>query len=164
MIKIAVCGRSASGKDYVCRQLSKLTGLRYHYSTSKLAAQMVYEAHLVPPGIGVVYANSDECYSDRRNRRKFWNSVITSYNIPNKTKLYEEMLSHNDLINGVWRLDELQECLNKGMIDLVIWIERYGLLDPTIDFGPSQCDITIDNTGRLSDLDTKLLRISALLM
>lgn len=155
--KIAICGPGQCGKAFVSAKLAQLTGLRYTYSTSYGVAKVVFEQ------LSHRYATVEECYADRRNHRKVWADIIEEYNNPTGIKLYEEMLEETDILDGIRRRFELEKCVVSGLLDLTIWVHNPLVAeDPTIDFGPETCDLTLDNSGSLLELERKIARFANL--
>lgn len=166
-LRLAVSGHGESGKDYVCQRLSELTGLRYAGSTSQAAKHIVYEHYKHMSESDVLSDprwTADDMWNNRREYRQTWSKAMREYNTPNRTRLYEEMFATNDFLNGIRHGDELTLCLERGLVDLAIWVAREVPPDPTMDYGPELCDFAIDNNGDLNALDKKLNRIADLLL
>ncbi len=153
--KIAICGPGECGKAFVSRKLAELAGLKYTYSTSYGVAKIVFQE------LSHRYTTLEECYADRRNHRQVWADIIEEYNNPSGIRLYDEMLEDTDILDGIRRRSELDKCMISGMLDIVIWVHNPNVpVDPTIDFGPEACTVTLDNSGTLLDLERKIVTLA----
>lgn len=154
-IHLAICGPGLSGKNVVSKWLAENLGLRYHMSTSEAAAEVVYDKLKDKYG----YSSCDECWNDRRMHRVEWGEIIADHNKPDGIQLYRTMLADHDILDGIRRGAELIKCQELGLIDLSIWVQRDVVGDPSLDYGPEVCDISVDNSGSLEDFYRKLARL-----
>lgn len=149
MTRIGIVGNGEAGKDCVAEILRDRLGLRYLKGTSAWAADIVYHQMLAD---GHTYASVKECWEDRRNHRAYWARVIGEYNREDPVRMYRECLEEQDLLVGLrWR-HEFLACQDAGIVDLWLYIERPGTVDPTNQILPEDCDYTILNNGSLEDL------------
>jgi hypothetical protein len=66
-----------------------------------------------------------------------------------------------EVLNGIRALAEIQAARRDGLFDLVIWIDRPGLPpDPTLEFGPEACDLSLINWHGLEELYARVDRFA----
>jgi hypothetical protein len=153
-MKLAICGPGQAGKDTVAEWLRDHTCFTYHQSTSQAAAELIFNTTW-----GSRYADIDECFADRRNHRKRWADTIWKYNEPDGLTLYRNMVKANDILNGIRKAAELKACVDNGLVDLSIWIDRPGTIEVgSMTLTSSDCDIILPNHGTLEVLFLKLSR------
>ena len=159
-MRLAICGPGEAGKDEAGDIIASLTDLRYKCGTSKFAAEIVWKVWGKHQG----YLSVDECWRDRRNHRQVWASIIGDYNREDPVALYRYCLKEQDILTGLRFKHEMLACKDAGLCDLWIWLDRKGVPDDkTMEYGPFECDITIDNNGTLADLREKLRRLCRVL-
>lgn len=154
--RIAICGPGRAGKDTVANWLAQNTTLRYAGSTSEAATAIVYAT--IKDQFD--YVSEAACFADRHNHRKLWAECIWQYNQPYGITLYTDMLVISDILNGIRRGPELQALKDRGMLDLVIWIDRDVPVDPSLEMTSNVADIIIPNNGTIEALHARLIRIS----
>lgn len=159
MLKISICGHGGCGKDTAAEMLAEMTPMRYVMGTSKFAADIVWEKWgKLNPHYG--WKNASECWEARRDHRKKWAEIIREYNQADPVQLYRDCLAAQELLTGIrWR-NEQQACRVAGIVDLWVWLDRDVPVDPTMDFGPEQCDIVIPNNGSKLALKRRLFALS----
>lgn len=158
-MKIAICGYGRAGKDTACEWLGQHTHMHYTVtgSSSRFMAPYVFKEWGKAN-----YPTVDACYNDRQAHRKMWASLIAGYNVVNATKMYEDILEENDIVNGIRRVEELQACQQKGLIQLTIWIRRPGITESksSCTITEEDCDLTVLNDRDLPHLFQKLSRLA----
>jgi len=142
-MRLAICGPGRSGKGVASNWLSQHTNLRYTQSTSQAAAELCYRALKDEYG----YTSVADAWAKRHQYRGAWAETIWQYNEPDGTRLYEEMLGENDILDGIRRARELFACHAKGLIDLSIWIDRPDTVEGTgsMTIRKEHCDIIVPN-------------------
>jgi len=158
-LNLAICGPGRCGKDTAMQWLSDNTILVNAGSTSEAAAPLVFDRI----GRDFGYVDPHDCWEDRHNHRVLWAKIIWEYNQPLGITLYEDMLKESNLLNGIRRAGELQALLDRGMIDLVVWIERDVDEDPSLEMSSDVADVIIPNNGTLTELYQKLARLAKVL-
>lgn len=160
-MKFAICGHGRCGKDSAAEYLAATTSLRYVAGTSYWARHLVRE-HFVREGMQPPDAHT--LWLDRHNHRQLWAKIIGDYNRHDPVQLYRDCLAEQDLLTGLrWRREQ-QACRAAGLVDFWVWIERPGIpIDPTMEFGPQDCDFTIHNGGTLAEYHAKLDTLARLL-
>jgi len=159
-MKIAICGPGRHGKDKASEYLASISTLRYTAGTSLFAAGIVYRQWGFP-----LYDDVRHCFDDRSNHREKWAEIIGKYNADNGvTAIYRECLEFQDILSGLRWKHELLACRNEGIVDLWIWIDaskRINDPDPTIQYGPDDCDIVVPNNGTLFSFYRRLFNLAA---
>ena len=159
-MKLAICGHGGAGKDEVANLLAEMLGLEYHASTSEFAATLVFDQWGKDH-----YASAWHCWHDRRNHREKWRDIIRDYNTPDPLRFYRDCLEDQDVLVGVRTRADFDAIRESDLVDLWIWVERDGYKnDPTMEFDPNDCDVTIVNNGTVQDLRVKLDRLASVLL
>lgn len=158
-MKYLILGHKEHGKTTAADILKEEYHLEFKDSSMEAAKIFIYD--LLAPKYG--YKTFEECYTDRRNRRKEWYDLITEYNTPNKSRLAEKILEHNDMYVGMRDPHEIQACNNKNLFDLVIGIydprkEEEGKDSFAIDLF-KECHVVIYNNSDINDLRNKLITL-----
>ncbi len=154
---ILICGPGESGKTTVSHIFRRL-GFKYSQSTSQASNQVVFEASITA---GLGFATADECWARRREFREFWRDVISDYNGPDRLGLYRRMVADNSIIDGIRLKPELEAC-RREFGALSVWIRRPDAPpDNSLDFGESDCHLTLNNAGSLQDLDNLVVLLAA---
>lgn len=153
---LGICGYGEHGKGTASRYLSYKYGLKYSQSTSEAAAGVVFSK--LAPVYG--YETVEQAWDDRRNHRDEWASIIWEYNQPDGLTLYRDMLTDNEIIEGVRKEAELLALREAGILDYVIWIDA-SLRVPvegaaSCQVTPKLCDVTVDNNHDLHNMHQQL--------
>lgn len=132
---ILILGHKEHGKstfaDMICKH-SELTS-----EDSSMAAAKIFIYDKLKSKYG--YNSLEECYTDRRNKRKEWYDLIVDYNKNDKIKLAKDILKNNNIYVGMRRTDEVIECKNAKLYDYII-----GIYDPRKPLeSKDSCDIDI---------------------
>jgi hypothetical protein len=152
-MKILIIGHGGHGKDTAAEILCFLTGLN-----SASSSQFVCENVVFPKmtELGHIYLNHTDCYSDRRNHRALWKSIISDYCTP-KERIATDILKENDIYVGMRSRDEFNA--SKHLFDLIIWIDRSKHLpdEDSNELTAEDADIIIDNNTYEIDLFYRML-------
>lgn len=159
-MRIAVCGYGEHGKDTVSHMLSEMLGLKYAVSTSEAAAQVVFQLWGRHNG----YDTAQDCWDDRREHRVRWANIIWDYNQPDGLTLYREMISDNDILNGIRRRNELVACVAAGLVHHSVWVDASKRLsaEPSAScvLSADDCDFVLDNNGDQDDLYNNVVSLT----
>lgn len=159
--RLCICGPGESGKDEIAGWLGNNTSLKYVGGTSWFAADAMFN-HMAR--LGYVYNTVKECWEARRQHRVIWADYID--NVINKTnpiQLYETCLEHQNILTGIRRLREIR-AVKERLNPLTIWIERDTVPhDPTMEYGPEECDLILTNNDTLQELFGKLERFKCMM-
>lgn len=158
--KLMIFGYARHGKDTVAEILHKSLGLRF-VSSSFAAAEKVMVPFLASKGI--TYANLEDCYADRVNRRQDWYEQIKAYNTPDSAKLAREIYADNDIYVGIRNVVEFEAIRDEGLFDYSIWVDRSQYVPPestaSTSVLPSMADYILDNNGTLEQLKVRALAL-----
>lgn len=161
-MRIMICGPARHGKDTLADILSEAYGLSYE-SSSRMALR-IFLRRVLEVKYGLRYATEEQAFEDRFNHRKIWYEEIKAYNKDDLTKLSRKIFEHHDIYVGIRDREEF--LASRSLTDLTIWVDARGRLpvegehsfsDKLIQ--ESDCDITVDNSGSLDDLDRKASRL-----
>ena len=157
-MRVAISGAGRAGKDEAASYLATITPLRYVAGTSYWARHLVFARM---KSLGYDYPDACTCWGDRHNHRVLWAKIIGEYNAADPVQLYRDCLADQDMLTGVrWR-HEQQACRAAGLVDLWVWISRPGIPhDPTMEYGPEECDVVLENNGTLKDFHATLQRFA----
>jgi hypothetical protein len=145
-VKLGIYGPGRAGKDEVAHHLVDAHGFRYYGPTSFVIASELARRTGRP---------FDELYGSRHADRETWATVGDELRRDDPAFLARKVLERGDLVVGVRRRIEARAI--RGLLDAVWWIERPGIPDdPTLDFGPEECDLVLRNDGALGDLHTRI--------
>lgn len=148
--KLLILGYALSGKDELAEILSREYG--YQYKTTSLAVAEVITYPILKESQG--YSSAQECYEDRRRHRPLLKNLIAEYNDEDKARLAKEVLKTNDIYVGMRCKEEVQACIDQGVFDKVIWVDRNGAYESsdscTVD--SSMARYVVTNNGSLEDL------------
>ena len=142
-VTLGIMGPSRAGKDDAAAWLVEHTTLTYAGSTSIAISREVARRE------GISF---EEAHEQRHRRKVYWRALGDEMRKNNPAALAEEMLKGSTLLVGVRARIEMQAVNQIGLCDLVVWVDRPGIPhDPTLEFGPELCDITIHNWWSLDE-------------
>ena len=152
--KLLIIGHGRHGKDTVCEILRDYHGHKFISSSLFVAEKAVW------PNWGRDYGVWDtveECYEDRANYRASWAREISAYNTPDKSRTATEMFDEgHNIYCGVRMRDELEACKDKGLFDLIIWVDRSDHLpsEPlsSMELTKEDADFFLNNNGSIRNL------------
>lgn len=150
--RLLVAGPGESGKDHVCRWFDEHTELRYTGSTSWWLSQRAAEAW-----------NEDaaDIYRERRDRRQQLFDFGAELRKDDPGILVKDSLQDGDIVCGARDVEEVQAARTSNIVDLILWVARDSAPDdPTMTFGPEQCDLVLENHGSVDELHGRLQRLS----
>lgn len=157
--KLLIIGHGRHGKDTVAEFLRDEFGLKFVSSSQAAAEIFIYEELKEK----YKYETPKECYEDRINHRAEWYDLICDYNVDDRARLAKGILERADCYVGMRDREEIDECLNQGLFDLIIWVDACERLplEPADSFNidKSCADIIIDNNGSISELHDKIYRL-----
>lgn len=154
--KVLILGYGRGGKDTLAEYLRDKYGYKFSSSSLYAAKKFIYKT--IKDHLG--YNSFEECYNDRHKWRDLWYNLITIYNHKDKSRLASEMLNDGyDMYVGMRNIDELKACIDKGIFDVIIWVdgtERTGFVEPesSCTVRAEQTDmfnIIVDNNGSLAE-------------
>lgn len=169
--KIFVVGYGRHGKDTVCEMLRDMYGLTFGASSWVMAERLMlpyFNSHPHLPS----YQSVEECFNDRHGissykddygqpliaeHRAVWYNQIKAFNDENGLSALGRIIADKfDIYAGIRNHEELQACLDEGVYETAVWVDRSAHMPPE---DVSSCTVTrdmaeyvIDNNGSLDDL------------
>ncbi len=151
-MRLAIVGPGRSGKDEVAAWFARNTRLRYGGSTSEVIAPHAAKA------LGLSVA---EAFARRHEDRDLWHRLGIELRKHDHAALARAVLKRGDLVVGVRDRVEMETVLAERLVDLAVWIDRPGIPDdPTLEYGPELCDVTIQNHWGLTELHGRLKKFA----
>lgn len=162
--KLLVISHKRWGKDTFAEILNENFGLKYESSSQAASDIFLYDKLKEKYG----YITPEECFLDRMNRRQEWYEAICEYNKDDKTRLAKGILERTDAYVGMRDRNEITECLNQKLFDLVIWVDSSKRLptegSESFNIDESCADIIIDNNGTLGEFRERVIRLGKVLI
>lgn len=156
-LKLLVMGHARHGKDAACEILRDRYGLQFVSSS-----RFVLEA-AVWPRLRQHYADIEECFADRYNRRSEWFDAISAYNRPDPARLGSELFAQYDLYCGLRSAREFHALKIAGVFDFAIWLDASERCPPeprtSCTVEAWMADFVLDNNGTLADLSAGIDRL-----
>lgn len=127
---ILIVGHGLHGKDTLAEILTKEFGLKFRGSSQVASEEVIY------PALKNFYQSAEDAFSDRRNNRELWASLIRDFNRDDKSRLAKLVCEGGYGYTGLREKEEVEECLRQGIFTHVIWVNRPDLPenDPTMTF------------------------------
>ena len=158
--KVMILGYGRHGKDTVGEILGDF-GYNITSSSFYAANKFIYTSLKDVCG----YSSVQECFDDRHNKRTLWYELIKAYNKETPSRLAHEMLKDGfDVYVGLRDDVELQDVKDKGLYDLIVWVdatERLGFTESSdsCKVTAEMCDVVITNNGTLGELRNKVIEL-----
>jgi len=157
--KLLILGSARHGKDTFAEILRDNFGLVFKSSSQAAADIFIYNELKDKYG----YQTPEECFEDRMNHRSEWYNLICDYNKDDKAKLAKGILEQADCYVGMRDIDEIKECMNQGLFDLIVWVDASDRLPPessdSFNIDISCADIIVENNGTLEEFTDKTMRL-----
>lgn len=149
---LAFCGYGRHGKDEAAYALHRQTYLHYDGSLSWAALPYMAERLGMPMQMA---------WERRHDNRELWRKCLDELRADDPTKLVRMSLEGATIVVGIRAKAELVSVREAGLIDHFVWVDRPGFgVDPTVEYGPEDCDCVLGNTGSLEDLDSSVRRLA----
>lgn len=150
--RLAIVGRGRCGKDTAGDFLKDHYNLRFVGGCSWAGKEYVAERL----GISV-----EEAWATRHLRRMEWYNILNEYRKDDWARLIRRVFETSDFVCGIRDGEELRAAREEGLLDLIVWVERaQAPFDPTLQFGPEDCDVVITNHTTIPDYLNKLNRFA----
>lgn len=152
---LCVVGMGRSGKDESAKLIrhagprfkDNSEQLGYAGSTSKLIYHLVAEDLQIEPEVA---------YQDRHQHRVFWYEWCNGFREHDPSLLAKMALADGDLVVGLRDFLELEAVRRYNLADMIYWVDNPRVpVDPTVAFGPEDCDVSIVNGGSRTELLAK---------
>jgi dephospho-CoA kinase len=161
--KLLIIGNMRHGKDTFAEILRDEFGLKFISSSQAAADIFIYDKLKGEFG----YETPEQCYEDRSNHRALWYDLICEYNVNDRARLAKGILERADCYVGMRDRGEIEECMNQGLFDLIVWVDASDRLplEPADSFNidKSCADIIVDNNGTLEQFYTRVMRLGKIL-
>ena len=158
-MKILILGHKEHGKTTIAEIFRNEYGLLFNDTSMEAAKILIF--HKLKHKFN--YNTYEECYNDRRNRRKEWYDLINKYNIKDKTRLTKIILEYNDLYVGMREQHQINKCIEEKLFDYIIGIYNpQKPLESEESFNIDifrECDIIFSNTSTKEALKIKVKKI-----
>lgn len=157
--KFLIIGSARHGKDTMAEILSEKYGLTFQSSSVRAAEIFLFSALKDKYG----YKTFQECFEDRVNHRAEWKSLISDYNSIDRARLAKDILATSDIYVGMRDSDEIAECKNQHLFDLIIYVDASERLpmegNDSNGISKDDADIIIENNGSLPEFVDKVYRL-----
>jgi dephospho-CoA kinase len=161
--KILIIGHARHGKDTLAELLRDNFDFTFKSSSQSAAEIFIYDSLKDKYG----YTTPEQCFEDRVNHRAEWYDMICDYNSLDKAKLAKSILKIADSYVGMRDREEIKECINQELFDLIIWVDaskRLALESPdSFNIDVSCADIIIDNNNDLETFKKRVIRLGNIL-
>lgn len=151
------------GKDSLAEILRDNFGLKFKSSSQACADIFIYDTLKDKYN----YQTPEECFEDRMNHRQEWYEMICDYNKDDRARLAKEILKTTDCYVGMRNRDEINECVNQGLFDLIIWVDASDRLPlegkESFNIDKSCADIIIENNDDYETFKTKVIKLGKIL-
>ena len=151
--KLLVIGHGRHGKDTACEILRDKYGYSFESSSKFCSKLFIYD--MLKDKYG--YNDEEQCYADRHNHRAEWYDAICNYNVPDASRLGQEIFKEHDIYCGLRNKREFFAMQNTGVFDYCIWVDRSDHLPPenknSMSLEQWMADFTIDNNGTIAELE-----------
>jgi dephospho-CoA kinase len=156
---LLIIGHARHGKDTLAEIFQEHYG--FTFSSSSQAAADIFIYDLLKDKYG--YTTPEECFENRVNHRQEWYELITGYNKIDKAKLGREIVNKTGCYIGMRDYDEIIECLNQNIFDLIIWVDASKRLplEPRSSFNIDMtiADIIVDNNDSLENFQRRAINL-----
>lgn len=157
--KLLIIGSARHGKDTFAEILGEHFGLKFLSSSQAAADIFLYERLKEQYG----YKTPEECFLDRVNHRPEWYEAICDYNKDDRARLAKDILERTDCYVGMRDRDEIIECMNQGLFDLIVWVDAGERLPhedaSSFNIDKSCADIIVENNGTYEEFVEKVVRL-----
>ena len=151
-----ILGHARHAKDTVAEIIKDIAGLSFESSSKMCMELFLYDS--IKDVLD--YKSMNECFEDRVNHRKLWNSLITAYNYHDPARLAREIFTRRDMYVGIRSNREFDAAKEEGLFDCAIWVDasnRLPLEPPdSFDISVDKADFVIDNNGKEIELPEKV--------
>lgn len=140
MNRILFVGWGRAGKDAGAEYLGSISTIPYAGSTSWAAKELVAEVLGIHPQVA---------WETRHQRRMEWKQICDDLRREDPTRLIRLALDNagsRGIVAGCRDVVELVYAKRQNIFDRIVWIDRINTpKDPTVTFGPEDCDEIIYN-------------------
>lgn len=149
--RILFVGYGRAGKDEAAFYISSKTPLRYAGSFSWAA---------LPHMANFLGLHPQVAWDTRSKHRETWKNELDRLRKTDQCFLARKVLATGEVTAGLRDKAEIDAVKAEKLFDHIIWIHRPGIpVDPTVTFGPQDCDFCLYNNGTLDDFHKLLDRL-----
>ena len=143
---LAICGHGRAGKDLSAEYLCHVLKITYGGSCSSIILPLIAHSLDIP---------EEQAWEERHQHRAFWFDWCCALRQDDAAMLPRLLLGKGDMVVGIRSDVEMHAA--ESLLDFTVWIERpQADVDPTIQYGPEDCDVVIYNDGGKLSLYRKL--------
>lgn len=155
IIPIGVCGHGRAGKDTAAEFICGHTEAVYPRSASWLVLPLVAHMAGIPPEVA---------WQERHQHRECWIESCHAIRGKDYTMLIRMCLGAGDIAVGIRGRLELDAAVHQGIVGMTLWIDNPRVpADPTVEYGPDDCDIMVCNGGSRLAFYAKLRKLLSLM-
>jgi hypothetical protein len=155
ILPIGVCGMGRAGKDTAAEYLCAHAGMVYPQSASWQALPIIAHIIGIPP---------EAAWADRHQHREFWINACHAFRGKDFGFLVRMCLGAGDIAVGIRGRMELDAVIRAGVVRLTVWVDNpRAPNDPTVEYGPGDCDLMVPNHGSILEFYAKLHKLLRLL-
>lgn len=152
---IAFCGYNRAGKDTAAEYLSTIRKINYRGSQSSA---------VMPILASVIGVSVEEATANRQSHLDFWIAAFHEIRRNDLLLVMKLSLAVGDNLVGIRCSRELDAAAATGLFYRSVWIDNHRVPpNPTVEYGPADCDVSILNYGSLLEFYSKLRRFAELL-
>lgn len=152
---IGFCGFGRAGKDTAAEFLCSHTEAVYPGSASSMMLPLVATA------AGV---DKDQAWAERHQYRQFWLEFCHAFRARDYSILVRMCLGAGDVVVGTRGRLELEHSVSSRVIHATLWIDNNRVqTDPTVEYGPADCDFVVPNHGSLMELYARMRKLIGML-
>lgn len=160
--RILILGHARHGKDTLANYLKEMYGYKFLDSSRTACKLFIFERMKERWG----YKTEEECYNDRVNYRGAWFAYINDYNKYDKARLAKLIMRESDIYVGMRNIEEVRECKEQGIFDLVIGIYNQNKVEESFkSFNVNiweECDLILPSGESPDDLKKRLIKLKDL--
>jgi len=146
------CGYGRAGKDEAASTIGRITYLPYAGSFSWAVLPLVAKALGIHPQVA---------WETRHANREFWYRKCNELRANDPTLLARMVLEQGKVSAGIRDKVEIDAVKAAHLFGRIIWIDRPGTpVDPTVTFGPGDCDEILLNDGDLEKFHVSLFELA----
>lgn len=152
---VGYCGMGRAGKDTAAEFYCAHTGTKYPGSSSQMVLPIIAT---------MVGISEEQAFAERHQHREFWIDACHAIRNPDFTLLLRMCLGAGDVAVGCRGRLELYHAVRDKILDVTIWIDNPRVPnDPTVEYGPEDCDFMVPNRGSHSELYSRIERVVSLM-
>jgi thymidylate synthase (FAD) len=161
--RLLIIGHARHGKDTVAEMIRDIMGLKFTSSSVFVGQEAIW-----PMWGQERYPNFEAMFEDRINHRALWFNLISAHNTPDKARTGRTMLERGyDMYVGMRNVEEYRACIEAGLFDEVIWVDRSQSMAPepsdSMTLNESMASMIVNNNGDLADLKEIILTLQQVL-